>query len=621
MASRYTAAEKGKGPLIEPPANVKRIKAPRLDTTALIKDNSLTLIGRLTNPKEQRVWALIPALSRKWNLQGSAEGSDLGNNCFQFRFEREDDLNKVLANRPYHFAYWMVIIQKWEPIISPTFPSMIPFWIRIKGLPLHYWHEDMVHRIGREIGSFEKLELTRASAKVRVLVDGLKPLIKHSIVEFDTGEEAHISLEYERLENHCSICYSLLHLKHDCSLTSTEGLVPLATNNKEGGLGPATRQTNLTSAYPRYTTLPDEARNDPLQQTEDPTLSLRNNKEMKKDYPTDTFKERVDRHGRSFGSRVSTKQTRNPPPEYYRPPTKNSSSLSWARRHEPEKSPSFASPPFVTNRDHPREAHSQGRVLFPTKELQRQWRPIQQVRQTNEPQKTATEDLMPQAKQLTIIPTRETVMEELHEATRQYLSCSDPVEAAARRQRVQYGDAQGDMEKAADAIIAAAINNHGSPVVLPSEDDNPATPPPLADIHPQGPIFPEPPVPINPIPVPSQEDDGSHEATEVFTPTNEATTKKKRGRPVKLKSTIITPDIIRGTSSKKRNLSRLQNSPGRAHASPGESTSRKRAKKTQKQGEAATNSSQAGPSRPPIQLIPAISKRSSDFRVPRLPAP
>lgn len=128
MAPRYTEEEKGKKHMREGGGEgIKRIKAPSLDTAALIKDNELTLIGRLTNPQEQRIWALIPALPRKWNLQGRAVGSDLGNNCFQFRFEREDDLRRVLDNRPYHFAYWMVILQRWEPVISATFPSMIPF--------------------------------------------------------------------------------------------------------------------------------------------------------------------------------------------------------------------------------------------------------------------------------------------------------------------------------------------------------------------------------------------------------------------------------------------------------------------------------------------------------------
>lgn len=98
MASRYSEAEKGKHHVTdETPRSIKRIKAPSLDNAALIKANELTLIGRLTNPQIQKIWALIPSLPKKWHLQGRAVGSDLGNNCFQFRFEREDDLQRTLS--------------------------------------------------------------------------------------------------------------------------------------------------------------------------------------------------------------------------------------------------------------------------------------------------------------------------------------------------------------------------------------------------------------------------------------------------------------------------------------------------------------------------------------------
>jgi hypothetical protein len=91
----------------------KRLKAPQLDTSDLVQKNSLTLIGRLTNPAvQQRLWSLIPFLSSRWNLNGKAIGSDLGRGRFQFCFDFEEDLLKVLNSRPYHFDDWMVILQR-----------------------------------------------------------------------------------------------------------------------------------------------------------------------------------------------------------------------------------------------------------------------------------------------------------------------------------------------------------------------------------------------------------------------------------------------------------------------------------------------------------------------------
>ncbi|CAN7032374.1 unnamed protein product [Brassica oleracea var. botrytis] len=46
-------------------------------------------------------------------------------------------------------------------------------------------------------------------------------------------------------------------------------------------------------------------------------------------------------------------------------------------------------------------------------------------------------------------------MEDLHDATLQYLRCTDPTEAKDRQRRVLEGDAQGQMEEVAAGIIAA----------------------------------------------------------------------------------------------------------------------------------------------------------------------
>ncbi|CAG7903043.1 unnamed protein product [Brassica rapa] len=156
---RFTAAEKGKAQLQNNQDQPrKRIRAPEIDTSALIMDNNLTLIGRVSNPREQPIGALISSLPRKWSLRGTVVGVDLGQNCFQFRFDLKEDLLNI------------------------------PFWIRLHGLPLHYWHEKMIYNIGQDLGTLEDYHISKTSAKIRVSMDGLKPIIKEAIIEFDSGE-------------------------------------------------------------------------------------------------------------------------------------------------------------------------------------------------------------------------------------------------------------------------------------------------------------------------------------------------------------------------------------------------------------------------------------------------
>lgn len=110
MTRRFTYSEKGKGIAISEPSPPRlRIRAPAMDTLYLVKKNALTLIGRLTNPAEQRMRSMLPYLSNKWELRGNVTGSDLGNGSFQFRFDYEDDLRRVLENRPYQYFRWMII--------------------------------------------------------------------------------------------------------------------------------------------------------------------------------------------------------------------------------------------------------------------------------------------------------------------------------------------------------------------------------------------------------------------------------------------------------------------------------------------------------------------------------
>ncbi|CAN7034157.1 unnamed protein product [Brassica rapa subsp. trilocularis] len=91
-------------------------------------------------------------------------------------------------------------------------------------------------------------------------------------------------------------------------------------------------------------------------------------------------------------------------------------------------------------------------------------------------------------------------------------------------------------------------------------------------------------------------------------------TGRKRGRPSKPKPTVASPNQLTGASSKKRILSLIQHSPGRARRSPGAGSSKGKSKQQ------APNAG-AGPSEinnnPKIKLIPATKKKKKeDFQVP-----
>lgn len=646
----------------------RRIKAPCVDNTALIKENALTLIGRVTNPQEQRIWALLPALPRKWQLQGRATGSDLGNGLFQYRFEREEDLQRVLDNRPYHFAYWMVIIQRWEPIISASFPSQIPFWIRIKGLPLHFWLDEMVCNIGKDLGTFLNHELTKTSARVKVLIDGLKPITKKAIIEFESGEESLVYLEYEKLENHCLSCHSLNHLQKECPETTQEArqanhteLLKESTERKESYL--VEGDLHRSNRQPTDNRTP---RGGERLATRVPRAERRLERQA------DDFHERRDRHGNSFGARVATKQTRIPPPVRTRGRTsqephtwRNSSkesepnqqvniSPSYTHRgkaHEEESrsirppfpqrglsewrvknpdrtvtGPSTSKPPttiqqspatpsgIITNHysedqisdalneatlryincpDQSESAARRLRVLSDDRTSHREETlALSNLNMSNQPinhqASTGDQALGSNLQQSPRTSANDKIMQDMQDVTRQYLCVSDPVEAAARRQRVITNEAEGLLEQTAANILAAEAEQRRP--LSPWERGIRSESPPGID--------------FDLAMQPSDKEDTP--------PPLQITENNQRRRSTTLKSAIVTPNILNGTSSRKRNISQMKFSPGRNGKTP----ERKRQKSTTHGDHSraqATSSTQA--SNPPIHLIPAVANKKQDFRL------
>ena len=218
MHRRLSSSEKGKAIALEhiPAPRTGRVRVAEPDAPINTQKHSLTLIGRVTNPSVQKVWALIPFFTDHWKADIPPVGSDLGMGMFQFQFELESDLLTVLDKRPYHYARWMIILQRWEPTISPSFPSMIPFWVRIQGFPIHLWFEAIARSIGEDLGTFETSDITDQVFRMRVHVNGRLPLLKSSVIEYPSGDKIVATLLYEKLERHCLKCGRLDHEVRDC---------------------------------------------------------------------------------------------------------------------------------------------------------------------------------------------------------------------------------------------------------------------------------------------------------------------------------------------------------------------------------------------------------------------
>ncbi|KAL0716010.1 hypothetical protein Bca4012_065332 [Brassica carinata] len=166
MSHRYSRAAKEKWAAnsLKPPHRPP-VVIPSSDNTKLIEENKLTLIGRVTNPTVQKTRALVDFFTQHWSTV--------------------DD-----------------------------FSAMIPFWIRVHDLPLNFWNEPTPKTIGEELGVVETRGVDHG--RVRVLINGRKPLEMHLDISLPSVDIKKVELEYEMLEKHCFNCHLLSHENSDC---------------------------------------------------------------------------------------------------------------------------------------------------------------------------------------------------------------------------------------------------------------------------------------------------------------------------------------------------------------------------------------------------------------------
>ncbi|KAG2283354.1 hypothetical protein Bca52824_054574 [Brassica carinata] len=221
MAHRLSRGDKEKWICKEPrPVRRPPVRIPVSNNEALIEEHKLTLIGRVTNPAIQKTRALVDFFLQHWHVQGRITGKALGPHLFQFKFEKEQDLQHILLKAPFHFMRWMLILQRWEPIVSDNFSALIPFWITIHGIPLHYWTDVALKAVGKELGPVKGVDVDKR--RVRVMINGLKPLETKLDISL-SGEIKQVELEFENLEKHCFHCLSLTHEVDDCPLFKAKG--------------------------------------------------------------------------------------------------------------------------------------------------------------------------------------------------------------------------------------------------------------------------------------------------------------------------------------------------------------------------------------------------------------
>ncbi|KAG2252859.1 hypothetical protein Bca52824_082995 [Brassica carinata] len=209
---------KGKGILYED--DDTPIKLTDQDDTLIVNEFSLSLIGKILNPKKQNFEKLLQKMPSQWGMADRITANDLGNGKFLINFTSEEDLSFVLRQGPFHFNFCVFGLVRWEPIVHDDYPWIIPFKVQVIGIPLHLWTDKNLRNIGARLGHVHVDTLDVAEGRMLVDVDTRRPLKFSRKVETKDGDEVTIKIKYEMLFKHCSTCGMLTHEKDNCPSVS-----------------------------------------------------------------------------------------------------------------------------------------------------------------------------------------------------------------------------------------------------------------------------------------------------------------------------------------------------------------------------------------------------------------
>lgn len=596
--------------MAQQPARLARVKAPLPDNSELIRKHSLTLIGRVTNKSTQKVWSLIPFFTEHWKTEFKPVGSDLGNGLFQFQFERESDLLSVLEQRPYHYARWLIILQRWEPTISPTFPSLIPFWIKIQGLPVHLWTEPIAESLGRDIGIYEKTEITSLTIRMRVHVNGLLPLITKSVVEFPNGDEVATTLVYERLDKHCTKCLRLDHELKECLVARAEAKEAKAKLDEANQPAESLRGFSTTSIKSKQNERLDDYRGQTNFQfsaaSREQTREGRYHKERREPPHQRTYKPMsTSWQEKSSSRRMHQSQERS--------------------RYEQEKATRshrgnsiFRHPPAPPSRSYYREVHSDGNEAkdmgssASKGQLEKinEGNPLHPIMSESTPRSTRNserEDVRDLRLQITISPSQLGGAVRVDETPKQVAQTTPPERlSASQRLGPSIPPASNSQERVSARLRLGEKST--SPTEVPR-------------LHASLRLGEAPKSPSSKNKLPATQRLGPTQPVEATEGAPEAKIKRKPGRPPGSRKVQESPTLTKGGTSKRRKVTSSKPPPCRRKIHSEDSRKGTKKAKDGASRPATSTGTHSSENLPISRMIPKTTRRKTGFHIPSDPVP
>ena len=171
-------------------------------------------------------------LMQLWRPKGGMEFIDMANNHFLVRFSDPRDYHYAFEEGPWLIGDHYLVVQRWRPEFSAgeNIPKKIAVWIRVPKLPIEYYDQHVLWRIGNKLGKTIKVDRNTLKQRDLTQKDALvteRGKFARICIEVDLNKiliskfRLHIkfyAVEYEGLHMVCFHCGKYGHRMGTCPL-------------------------------------------------------------------------------------------------------------------------------------------------------------------------------------------------------------------------------------------------------------------------------------------------------------------------------------------------------------------------------------------------------------------
>lgn len=167
---------------------------------------------------------MIEYMPTVWRVYDRVRGIALSRDRFQFVFQREEDLEMVLKDRPWSYNHWAMVLERWNDSPTEDFLQSMDLWIRIRHIPAIFFKIDTMYKLASEVGKVVEiaydLKVSHTKEYIRALItfNTENPAKASRRLNLPKRGYVAIELEYEKIHKRCFHCLRLTHEKIRCPL-------------------------------------------------------------------------------------------------------------------------------------------------------------------------------------------------------------------------------------------------------------------------------------------------------------------------------------------------------------------------------------------------------------------